>query len=78
MAKYIIMYQGSGPSMEEASELIPQSEGVVLLDRFGPNIVIEGPAPKVRELLVGLPGWNSSITRKIKHPDNRVRVKRPR
>jgi hypothetical protein len=78
MAKYIIMYQETGPSIEEVTKLIQRSDGVVLLDRFGPNMVIEGPAPKIRELLVGLPGWNSSIARKIKHPDNRVRVKRPR
>ena len=41
MAKHILMYEGVGPSLTKAREIIANSQGVMLLETLGENT---GPA----------------------------------
>jgi hypothetical protein len=77
MTKYILTYEGSGPSLDDAIDIVAKSKGVSFLETLGDNIVVEGAAPLLKALMTKLPGWQSGIVRKVEHPDNRIHVKRP-
>ncbi len=77
MSKYILMYEGEGPSINEAVTVLSSHDEISVLETLGENIVVEGSAPAVRNILTDLPGWRSAVAKKLGHPDNRVHVKRP-
>ena len=74
--KHVLMYEGTGPSLDEAQGIIDRSSGVRFLESIGDNLVVEGRTPQIRQLMTKLAGWRASPVRKIKHPDNRVHVRR--
>lgn len=77
MSKHILMYDGSGPSLTKALKALSNRLGITYIETLGDNIIVEGNYRDVRSLMVELPGWRSSSVRKVKHPDNRVHVRRP-
>ncbi|MBS1788806.1 MAG: hypothetical protein JST85_13845 [Acidobacteria bacterium] len=77
MSKRILMYEGIGPSVNDARRIAKKHEGITVLETYGENIIVEGAFPLVEDLMSELPGWRLTTVRRIKHPDNRVHVKRP-
>jgi hypothetical protein len=77
MSKHILMYEHIGPTLQEALEIIQDSSQISLQEVYGDNIVIETGTPDLKLLMLKLPGWRSTLGRKVHHPDNRVHVSRP-
>jgi len=76
MPKFVLMYEGEGPSLADAIRAVSTRTGIHLVEALGENLIVEGNSIDVRDLTSHLPGWRSVAAGKIRHPDNRVHVKR--
>lgn len=68
MTKFILTYRGYGDSPGDVESRISTDEDLQVVERFGNNLVVEGPGAAMRRFLVGLHGWLKSPERRIKRP----------
>lgn len=71
MARYILMYRGSGEPPSRVVQLIENNERIRLLDRFGDNLIVSGEREDVRQLVRRIGSWIVSPERRIRHPEMR-------
>ena len=74
MSKYILTYQGFGPTPSELESRIGNSVDLKLVDRFGENLVIEGKRNATMLFLRDIHGWFCAPERRVGPP--RVNVLR--
>jgi hypothetical protein len=68
MNRYVLTYQGYGEAPDALASRLQEESGVRVVDRFGNNLVVEGPRKELTELVSGLRGWFSAPERRVRQP----------
>lgn len=68
MSKYVLLNRGYGESRSALESRIGQDTDLVVVDKIGDNLVVEGRREAVQRLMKNVRGWSSTPERKVRQP----------